>query len=130
MGCMWAFFYTIIANSVVDDFVATTKKNQKGILLGVLAILGRLVTTLDEGIITLVQDYTGFPEGVENYAALEARVLTTGGDMDLVLNGIRLLMGIIPALLVFIGTFVFWKLYPLTPEKVEENKAILRELNF
>ncbi len=130
MGSMWAFFYTMIVNSVIDDFVAKTRKNQKGILIGVLAILGRLVATLDEGIITLVQNYTGFPAGVSDFPALESAVLDAGGDMTLVLNGIRVLVGVIPAIIIFIGTFVFWKVYPLTPDKVKENKAILRELNF
>ena len=130
MGSMWAFFYTIIGNAVIDDFVATTKKNQKGILLGVLAVTARLVATLDEGIITLVQNFTGFPTGVENYAALEAEVIANGGDIGLMMNGIRLLMGVIPALIIFFGTFVFWKIYPLTPDKVAENKRILKELNF
>ncbi|TFH31045.1 MAG: MFS transporter [Promethearchaeota archaeon] len=129
MGSMWAFFYTIIANSVIDDFVATTKKNQKGILLGVWAVMARLVATLDEGIITLVQNITGFPAGVENFEALEAEVIATGGDMGLIQNGLRILIGVIPGLIIFIGTFVFWKLYPLTPDKVKENKEILRKLN-
>jgi Na+/melibiose symporter-like transporter len=44
--------------------------------------------------------------------------------------GIRLLLGVIPALLVLIGTLIFWKFYPLTQEKVLENKAKLIELGF
>ena len=130
MGSMWCFFYTIIQASVVDDFVATTKKNQKGILLGVSILLGRLVATVDEGICALVHTLTGFPAGEETYAGLVAAVTAAGGDLNLVLFGIRLLFGIIPCVILLAGTFVFWKYFPLTQDKVLENKKILEELGF
>ena len=60
---MWAFFYTIIQASVIDDFVASTRKNQKGMLIGVATLLSRLVATIDEGIMALVHGVTGFPAG-------------------------------------------------------------------
>ena len=44
--------------------------------------------------------------------------------------GIRLLIGVIPALLILLGTLIFWKYYPLTQDKVLENKAKLLELGF
>ena len=126
MGSMWAFFYTIIQASVVDDFVATTKKNQKGILLGVSILLGRLVATLDELIFASIHSITGFPAGVANYADL----VSSGADVGLVLMGIRLLYGIIPGVILLIGTLIFWKYFPITQEKVSENKQILEELGF
>ncbi len=130
MGSMWAFMYTIIQASVVDDFVATTKKNEKGILLGISVLLGRLVATVDEGIIAGVQTITGFPSGVDSYDALVSTLTTTGGDLALALLGIRVLMGIIPGLILLAGTFIFWKFFPLTPEVVARNKKILEELGF
>jgi GPH family glycoside/pentoside/hexuronide:cation symporter len=130
MGSMWCFFYTIIQASVVDDFVATTKKNQKGILLGVSVLLGRLVATIDEGIFALVHGLTGFPAGEETYAGLVTAVTAAGGDLNLVLFGIRLLFGIIPCLILLVGTLVFWKFFPLTQDKILENKKILEELGF
>ena len=126
MGSMWCFFYTIIQASVVDDFVATTKKNQKGLLLGVSVLLGRLVATLDEGILALVHFFTGFPSGVETYAELVA----SGANVTIVLLGIRLLFGIIPCVVLLTGTLLFWKYFPLTQDKVLENKKILEELGF
>ncbi|NHJ23714.1 MAG: MFS transporter [Candidatus Lokiarchaeota archaeon] len=130
MGSMWAFFYTIIQASVIDDFVASTRKNQKGILLGVSTLLGRLVATLDEGVMALVHTTTGFPAGSEDYAGLVTAVNAAGGDVNLVLLGIRLLFGIIPSIVIIVGTFVFWKYFPLTQDKVLENKRILEELGF
>ena len=130
MGSMWAFMYTIIEASVVDDFVASTGKNQKGLLLGVATLLIRLVATLDEGIMALVHGITGFPTGVETFGELETAVLLAGGDLDLVLFGLRLLLGVIPSIIIFIGTIIFWKYFPLTQDKVLENKRILADLNF
>ena len=98
MGSMWAFFYTIIQASVVDDFVAKTGKNQKGILLGVSTLLGRLVATIDEGILALVNWATGFPEGVTTYGELVTALTLSGGDLGLALLGLRLLFGVIPSL--------------------------------
>ena len=130
MGSMWAFFYTIIQASVVDDFVARTGRNQKGLLLGVSTLLGRLVATIDEGILALVHWLTGFPEGVTTYTELETAITLAGGDLGLALLGIRLLFGIIPSIILIAGTLIFWKWFPLTQDKVLENKRILEELNF
>lgn len=130
MGSMWAFFYTIIQASVVDDFVAKTKRNQKGILLGISTLLGRLVATVDEIILAAVHSSTGFIEGNETYAELLAAVTAAGGDIGLVLFGIRLIFGVIPSIIIIIGTLIFWKFFPLTQDKVLENKKILEELGF
>ncbi|MFW9936473.1 MAG: MFS transporter [Candidatus Thorarchaeota archaeon] len=130
MGSMWAFFYTIIQASVVDDFVAKTRKNQKGILLGISTLLGRLVATIDEGILALVNWATGFPEGVTTYSELVTKINLLGGNLGLALLGLRLLFGIIPSLIILAGTLIFWKYFPLTQEKVLENKKILEELGF
>jgi len=130
MGSMWAFFYTIIQASVVDDFVASTKKNQKGLLLGVSTLLGRLVATIDEGIFALVHWITGFPEGVTTYTELVTEVTLLGGDVGLTLLGIRLLFGVIPSVILIAGTFIFWKYFPLTQDKIIANKKILEELGF
>lgn len=51
-------------------------------------------------------------------------------DIELFLLGIRLLISFIPMCILLIGILVFWKLYPLTKEKILENKAKLKELGF
>ena len=121
----WAFPYTIIQASVVDDFVVRTKRNQKGVLLGVSTLLARLVATVDEGIFALVHGLTGFPEGVTTYSELVTAVNLAGGDLGLALMGIRILFGIIPCVIMIIGTLVFWKWFPLTQDIVFENKKKL-----
>ena len=123
---MWTIGKPVLLSNVQDDFVVCTGKNQKGILIGTWAVLGLITAFIDEALITLVFTITGFDAGLENYAALVA----SGANVDLVLWGIRLLLGVIPMLVLLTGTLIFWKYYPLTQEKVFENKAKLQELGF
>jgi len=51
-------------------------------------------------------------------------------DMNLVGVGIRLLMGVIPAIILLVGTLIFWKYFPLTQDIILKNKAELEKLNF
>jgi Na+/melibiose symporter-like transporter len=53
-----------------------------------------------------------------------------GGDTQtsLAILGIQLHTGIIPAMLMLIGTLIFWKFYDITPHKAEKIKEKLKEL--
>ena len=127
-GSTSALISPVLFPSVVDDFVVKTGKNQKAMLFGISAFLSRLVATIDEGIIALVHDLSGFVPGLETYEEMAAVVsVETMGNIQL---GIRLLMGVIPAVVLGIGTLVFWKYFPLTQEKVQENRKRMDELNF
>ncbi len=124
LGSMWAFFYTVTQAEVCDDFVARTGKNQKALLLGVVAFIGRLVATLDEGIIAIIHNSTGFLPGYDTFEAMAAQ----GANMNLITIGIRLISGIIPAAILLAGVIFFWKKYPLTPDVICANQAKLKEL--
>ncbi len=119
-----AYSTAILFPSVVEDFIVKTGKNQKGVLIGISAFLGRLVSTIDELIFAVVHDLTGFVAGHDTYSEMAAVV----PDMNLVLIGIRLLQGVIPAIVLFAGTLVFWKFFPLTQDVVLKNKAELEKL--
>lgn len=125
-GCVWSIGMPVLYSNVQDDYVVSTGGNQKGILVGTWAVIGLVTAFIDELLITTVFTLTGFEAGLPDYAALEA----SGANVELVLWGIRLLLGVIPALVILTGTLIFWKLYPLTQEKVLENKAKLQELGF
>ncbi len=125
-GCVWTIGMPVLYSNVQDDFVVRQGKNQKGILVGTWAVISLITAFIDEALITTVFTITGFEAGLENYAALVA----SGADVGSVLLGIRLLLGLIPALVILVGTLIFWKFYPLTQEKVLENKAKLLELGF
>ena len=125
-GSLWAFIYTIIGSNVQDDYAARTKKNQKAILVGATVFFRRLAATLDEFIIAIVHTLTGYKAGYDTYEELAGAV----ADINLVLWGIRLLAGVIPAIIMFIGTLIFWKYYPLTQDVVLKNKEELKKLGF
>jgi Na+/melibiose symporter-like transporter len=125
-GCVWSIGMPVLYSNVQDDFVVRNGKNQKGILVGTWAVIGLLTALIDEALIAMVFTFTGFDPGLEDYAAL----VLSGADVELVLFGIRLLLGIIPALVILVGILIFWKFYPLTQEKVLENKAKLEELGY
>ncbi len=125
-GCVWTIGMPVLYSNAQDDFVVRTGKNQKGILVGTWALIGLATAFIDEALIALVFTLTGFNAGIPDYAALVA----SGANVDLVIWGIRLLLGIIPASVILVGTLIFWKFYPLTQDKVLENKAKLLELGF
>jgi len=125
-GGVWTIGMPVLYSNAQDDFVVRTGKNQKGILVGTWAVIGLITAFIDEALITLVFVLTGFDEGILTLGAL----ISSGANVPLVLLGIRLLMGIIPMLVLLVGTLIFWKYYPLTQEKVLENKAKLLELGF
>ncbi|MBY9016064.1 MAG: MFS transporter [Candidatus Lokiarchaeota archaeon] len=127
-GCVWTIGMPVLYANVQDDFVIRQGKNQKGILVGTWAVIGLITAFIDEALITLVFTLTSFEPGIPDYATLIAT--HTVAEVELILLGIRLLLGIIPACSILVGTLIFWKLYPLTPEKVLDNKAKLIELGF
>ncbi|MBY9008638.1 MAG: MFS transporter [Candidatus Lokiarchaeota archaeon] len=107
-GAIWSIGMPVLYSNVQDDFVVRNAKNQKGILVGTWAVISLLTAFIDEGLITLV-------------------FWLCGSNIEL---AIRLLIGIVPALVILLGTLIFWKFYPLTQEKVMENKSKLEELGF
>ena len=125
-GGLNTYTYTIIQPSMVDDFVVKTRKNQKAILFGISAFLGRFVATIYQLIFAVVHDLTGFVAGYDTYSEMAAVV----SNMNLVLIGIRLLQGVIPAAFLFVGIMIFWKFFPLTQDVVLKNKAELEKLGF
>jgi len=125
-GGLNSYVYTIISPSVVEDVIVKTKKNQKGVLFGISVLLGRLVASIDEFIIAVVHDLTGFVAGNETYAEMAAVV----SDMTPILIGIRLIQGVIPALVLLVGVLIIWKFFPLTQERILNNKLKMQELGF
>ena len=110
MGCVWSIQIAVIFSHVQDDFVVRTGKNQKGILIGAWAVLGLLTAFIDELLFAIVFNITGFVGGIDTYEKL----LMSGADYRAVSWGIRMLVGVIPMLIMALGTYAFWLIYPLT----------------
>jgi len=93
-------------------------------------MLFRFIAFIDEAIVAVVHGTTGFIAGNDTYQKMLDAVNAAGGDMALVQMGIRLLQGVIPALILLVGVLVLWKFFPITQEKLLSNKAKLEELGF
>ena len=115
-GSVWSIGMPVLYSNVQDDFVVRNEKNQKGMLVGTWAVISLLTAFIDEVLISTVFGLVGFNAAIPDYWNNEL--------------AIRLLLGIIPMLVLLTGTLIFWKFYPLTQEKVLENKAKLLELGF
>jgi len=129
-GGLNSYVYTIIGPSVTEAVIVKMGKNQKGVLFGISALLGRLVASIDELIIAIVHNTTGFIPANPSYVEMLDAVNAAGGDMALVQMGIRLIQGVIPALVLLLGVLILWKFFPLTQERILSNKAKMEELGF
>jgi Na+/melibiose symporter-like transporter len=125
-GGVNCYVYTIIGPSVTEAVIVKMGRNQKGVLAGISALLGRLVAFIDELIIAIVHEVSGFLSGYPTYDDMAIVV----SNMIPVQIGIRLLQGVIPALVLLLGVLVIWKFFPLTQEALLLNKAKLEELQF
>ena len=129
-GGLNSYIYTIVGPSVTEDVIVKMGKNQKMVLFGISGMLFRFIAFIDEVIVAVVHDTTGFIAGNDTYADMLAAVTLAGGDMALVQMGIRLLQGVIPALVLLVGVLILWKFFPITQEKLLSNKAKMEELGF
>ncbi|NHJ24243.1 MAG: MFS transporter [Candidatus Lokiarchaeota archaeon] len=116
MGNFWALM-TIYFADVLDERVVLTKSDIRGATVGVSAFFSRLSRGVQIGAFAFVHVLTGFVEG---------QTVQT----ELAKIGVRLHMSVIPAIILAICTFLYWKYYPITPEKYMENKIKLKELGF
>ncbi|MHA1659053.1 MAG: MFS transporter [Promethearchaeota archaeon] len=116
MGNLWVLT-TIYFSDVLDERVVLTHSDVRGATVGVVGFLSRLSRGAQISIFALIHILTGFVEGSTTQPPLAQ-------------FGIRLHMSVIPAIILLICTIIFWKKYPLTPEKTLEIKKQLKELGF
>ncbi|MCJ7647185.1 MAG: MFS transporter, partial [Candidatus Lokiarchaeota archaeon] len=114
LGGYWTMISPVLAD-VIDEAVVTTQKRQEGIYNGFLQFFGRLGILFQALSFSLIHIVTGFVEGALTQDA--AAVF-----------GIKLHFSLIPALVMLIGTLIFWKFYKLTPDKVKEHQERVIEL--
>lgn len=123
LGGQW-FCDPPVMGDVLDDIAVRTGKREPSVYYGYQTFFIRFGEAFKAATILLAHKFTGFNEGLKSLTELANNV----ENLDLALFGIRIHTALVPALLVLITTFLFWKFYPLTPEKVAENKAKLREM--
>ena len=105
IGGYWAMIAPILAD-VVDDSVVKHKKRQEGVYAGFQQFFGRLAIF---------------------FQALSFALARTFSPTEKI--GIHIHLAVVPMICILVGTFVFWKWYDLTPEKVAKNQKKIIELN-
>ena len=123
LGGQW-FMDPPTMGDVLDDIAIRSGKREAAIYYGYQSFFIRLSGSFQALLFALVHILTGFPAGVTSYAQLVAQSPTP----ELALLGIRAHAALIPAILVLITIFMFWKWYDLTPEKVAANKEKIKDL--
>ena len=116
MGNFWALMF-IYFSDVLDERIIITKTPNRGATVGISSFFSRLSRAAQIGVFTIVHIVTGFNENSSTQTFL-AQI------------GIRFHMSVIPAIIVFICTIIYWKYYPITPQIWKENKQKLKELGF
>ncbi|MBY9004815.1 MAG: MFS transporter [Candidatus Lokiarchaeota archaeon] len=114
LGGFWTMISPVLAD-VIDEAVVTTQSRQEGIYNGFLQFFGRLGILFQALTFSIIHIFTGFVEGalVQDAPAI---------------IGIKLHFSVIPAIVMLIGTIVFWKFYKLTPDKVKDHQERVIEL--
>ncbi|MHA1245684.1 MAG: MFS transporter [Candidatus Heimdallarchaeota archaeon] len=116
-GGFWLVMTPVMADAI-DEIVVKTGKRNDGIFLGFRAFFGRLSYAVQALSFWAIHKLTGFdkdftPETITNLASW----------------GINIQMALIPAILILIGTLVFWRLNTLNKEKVAEIKIQLQKMD-
>lgn len=105
IGGYWAMIAPILAD-VVDESVVTLKKRQEGVYAGFQQFFGRLAIF---------------------FQALSFALARTFSPTDKI--AVHIHLAVVPMICILVGTFVFWRSYKLTPDRVAENQKKIIELN-
>jgi len=105
IGGYWAMIAPILAD-VVDESIVKLKTRQEGVYAGFQQFFGRLAIF---------------------FQALSFALAITFSPTAKI--SVHIHLAVVPMICILVGTFVFWKWYNLTPEKVAENQKKIIELN-
>jgi GPH family glycoside/pentoside/hexuronide:cation symporter len=115
LGGFWIMIFPVSAD-IVDNSIVLTKRREEGIYTGFQQFFGRLGIIVQALTFAIVQSLTGFKPGEETQTALA-------------IWGIHIQQSTAPFFFILIGAIVFWIWYDLTPDRVRENQARIKELN-
>jgi Na+/melibiose symporter-like transporter len=115
-GAIYIGIFPLLSD-VIDEIVVDTKQRKEGIYIGIRTFFMRLSYISQAIIFVTVHVITGFNP-------------VPGADQtQLALWGIRIHSALIPMIILTVGALIFWKICDLVPEKVDEIKLHMKELN-
>jgi GPH family glycoside/pentoside/hexuronide:cation symporter len=106
----------VVLADIIDESVVETGKRNEGIYNGVYVFINRLSIVIQAIIFAIVHSLTGFVEGADTQS-------------ESAIWGIRLSMAVIPVFFLLVATIIFWKFYDLKPQKLNDIKAKIKDLN-
>ena len=113
-GGYWMIMTPALAD-VIDEIVVKTGKRNDGIFMGFRAFFGRFAFAVQAISFWLVHEITGFNADIET-------------QTETALLGIHIHFALLPAIFLFLGVFVFWRMNNLNKEKITRIKSELKEL--
>ena len=131
IAAQW-FIDPVLITELIDDIAINTGKREPSVVIGVQAFFTRFNSALQALIFGVVHLLTGFIEGQPSLIHLKNAIWMETGSWDAweqAVFGIQVHSIIIPFIIMLICTILFAILYRLTPEKVEENRKKLAEMN-
>jgi Na+/melibiose symporter-like transporter len=104
-----------VFSDVIDHSVVITGKREESVYTGIQQFFGRLGIIAQALTFSIIHTLTGFIEGgvTQNPEAI---------------MGIRLHLAVIPTIFIWVGALLFWLFYKLTPEKVVNNRSLLKDM--
>jgi GPH family glycoside/pentoside/hexuronide:cation symporter len=123
LGAQW-FADPPAMGDVLDNIAVKIGRREDAVYYGWNAFFIRLSIAFQALVFAIVHSVTGFVEGAKDLGELNANSPTPA----LAQFGIIIHSAIIPAIVVLITIFIFWKWYDLTPDKVAKNKEKLKEM--
>ena len=104
-----------VRSSVIDEAVVISGRRTEGIYQGFQTFVSRIALVAQALSFSIVHSLTGFVE-------------TSDTQTSTAILGIQIHFALLPMIFMFISTIVLWKFFKLTPDKVKENKAKLKEI--
>ncbi|TXT58408.1 MAG: Na+/melibiose symporter-like transporter [Promethearchaeota archaeon] len=113
LGGFWVMIAPTLAD-VIDNSVVKTGRREEGIITGLQRFFARIAIVIQALSFAIAHSLTGFVEGSDV-------------QTELAKWGIHIHLALIPIICIFIGAFIFWIFYNLTPDKVKENQKKIAE---
>jgi len=116
--CLAGFWTTLtmpINADVLDEIAVLTGERNESIYMGIRGFFVNFSIVAQSIMFTIIHKTTGFIENAEFQS-------------ELAQWGIRFTLALIPLICTFLTLLIFWKIYDLTPERVDSIKARLKEL--
>jgi glycoside/pentoside/hexuronide:cation symporter, GPH family len=103
-----------IFSSIIDNAAISTGKRKEGLYNGTNVFFNRISIAINALVFWIIRTFFGYHSGA------------TGA---IPLLGLRIQLSLFPMLFIFIGTILFWKLYSLSEDQIQENSKKLVQLN-